>query len=262
MRILFFGDIVGEVGRSAVHFSLPGLVKENQIDFVIANGENATHGKGLSETHYRYLIESGVDCVTLGNHWHSRAEIDSYVGKVPDLVRPLNVLNYKLGAGSVVFEVRGVKVRVTNVLGTAFMEETVESPYEAMKRLLATATPMIHLVDFHADSTSEKAIFAYYLDGKVSAVIGTHTHVQTNDARILPQGTGFVSDVGMCGASNGVIGVDKDSAIRKFVYGEDMAFTYDPEAPQMINAAILDINEQTFLTEAMTLINIPVGGQG
>lgn len=261
MRILFFGDVVGEVGREAVHFSLPGLVKEHHVDFVIANGENATHGKGLSETHYRYLIESGVDCLTLGNHWHSRAEIDSYIGKVPDLVRPLNVLNYKLGSGSLAFEVKGVKIRVTNVLGTAFMEETVESPYAAMKRLLATATPMIHIVDFHADSTSEKAIFAYYLDGKVSAVVGTHTHVQTNDARLLPQGTGFVTDVGMCGASDGVIGVDKDSAIHKFVDGEDTPFTYNPEAPKMVNAVLIDVNDKTLLTEKMTLLNLPVEGK-
>jgi metallophosphoesterase (TIGR00282 family) len=262
MRILFFGDVVGEAGREAVRLSLPRLRKEHRPDFVIANGENATHGKGLSEAHHRFLIEAGVDCLTLGNHWHAVSDIDRYVDKVPDLVRPLNLLNYSSGAGSRLFLEKGLPIRVTNVLGTAFMEETVESPYAAMSRLLSSSAPAIHIVDFHADSTSEKAIFAYYLDGKVSAVIGTHTHVQTNDARILPAGTGFLTDVGMCGASDGIIGVERNSAIRRIVYGEDVHFAYDPEAPKMIAFALIDIDEATYKTKAIQAFSEPVEAEG
>jgi metallophosphoesterase (TIGR00282 family) len=255
MRILFFGDIVGEVGRLAVHLSLPRLVKKYQVDFVIANGENATHGKGLNESHYRYLVDSGVNCLTLGNHWDGSHDLEDYIDDADELVRPLNLKGYSHGTGSASFDVNGIEVRVTNVLGQAFMKEEVDSPYQAMDQLLASSDPCIHIVDFHADSTSEKAIFGFYLDGKVSFVIGTHTHVQTNDAKILEGGTGFLSDAGMCGASNGVIGYEKNSVIRKLVYGEKNAFGLDDHAPMMINAAVMDFDEATYRCTHIELVN-------
>lgn len=255
MRILFFGDIVGKVGREAVHFSLPRLVEKYQADFVIANGENATHGKGLNESHYRYLVDSGVDCLTLGNHWAGSHDLDDYIDSADQLVRPLNLLNYHHGVGSASFDVGGIEVRVSNVLGQAFMKEEVASPYESLTALLKSCDPCIHIVDFHADSTSEKAIFGYYFAGKVSAIIGTHTHVQTNDAKILEGGTGFLTDVGMCGASDGVIGYEKNSVISVLVEGHKNAFGLDDHAPMMVNAALLEFDDDTLLCTKVELIN-------
>ena len=215
MRILFFGDIVGKVGRKAVKDFLPKLVEKYHIDFVIANGENATHGKGLIEKHYNELIDAGVDCITLGNHYLSKKDINDYVDDATCLVRPLNLITPFGGTGSMMFDVNGIKVRVSNILGTAFMKEDVSSPYLSLKQLLSEVEPSIHIVDFHAEATGEKMCFGYAFDGEVSAIIGTHTHVQTNDARILENGTAYISDVGMCGAANGVLGFEKHSVMNK-----------------------------------------------
>jgi metallophosphoesterase (TIGR00282 family) len=244
------------VGRNAVHLSLPRLVEKYHIDFVIANGENATHGKGLSENNYRFLIDSGVDCVTLGNHWRSKQEIDEYLDDAEALVRPLNILNYSHGSGSLAFDVDGTEVRVTNLLGVYSMQEVVQPPVEAMDALLKENTePCIHIVDYHADSTSEKAIFGYLYDGKVSAVLGTHTHVQTNDAKILEGGTAFISDVGMCGDGTGVIGFEKRSVIDKIVYSGKGIFQINDKAPMMINAVVLDIDEESLKCRSIEKVN-------
>ena len=253
MRILFFGDIVGKVGRDAVHLSLPKLVKKYGVDFVIANGENASHGKGLTESNYHFLIESGVDCVTLGNHYHSKSQIDYYIDDADYLVRPINLKNYALGEGSAVFTVNGMDVRVTNVMGQAFMNEEVEDPIKTMEEFLETTKPCIHIVDVHADSTSEKAIFGHFFDGRVTAVLGTHTHVATNDCHILEGGTAFQSDVGMCGDPDGVIGFEKESVTNRIVYGEGR-FELNDKARMMINAVLIDVDELTYKATAITPI--------
>jgi len=258
MRILFYGDIVGKVGRFAVHFSLPRLVKKHQIDFVIANGENATHGKGLNESHYRYLVNCGVNCLTLGNHWNGSHDLDDFIDDADELVRPLNLLDYHHGVGSAAFDVNGVEVRVTNLLGQAFMKENVNAPVDSVNQLLSGIDPCIHIVDFHADSTSEKAIFAYCFDGKVSAVIGTHTHVQSNDERVLPKGTGFITDVGMTGASDGVIGYEKDSVIQKMVFGKEGPFQINDNAPMMVNAVVMEFDDETHRCLSIAKINAGV----
>ena len=245
MKILFFGDIVGQVGRNAIKHNVEKLVKKYQVDFVIANGENATHGKGLIEKHYNELIDAGVDCITLGNHYLSKDRINDYINEATNLVRPLNLLNDFGGVGSQTFIVNGITVRVTNVLGTAFMKEEVSSPYAALKELIDNNEDedSIHIVDFHAEATGEKACFGYAFDGLVSAVIGTHTHVQTNDAKILPNGTAFITDVGMCGAANGVLGFEKNSVINKTLFGSTNRFDLDTNDVEMINAVILEIDE-------------------
>ena len=253
MRILFFGDIVGKVGRDAVHLSLPKLVKKYGVDFVIANGEKAAHGKGRTESNYHFLIDSGVDCVTLGNHYHSKSQIDYYIDDADYLVRPINLKNYSLGEGSAVFTVNGMDVRVTNVMGQAFMSEEVEDPIKTMEEFLEETKPCIHIVDFHADSTSEKAIFGHFFDGRVTAVLGTHTHVATNDCHILEGGTAFQSDVGMCGDPDGVIGFEKESVINRIVYGEGR-FELNDKARMMINAVLIDVDELTYKATAITPI--------
>ncbi|MCH3909077.1 MAG: TIGR00282 family metallophosphoesterase [Bacilli bacterium] len=258
MRILFLGDVVGKVGRIAVHLCLPRLVNKYHVDFVIVNGENATHGRGLNESHYRYLVNAGADCITLGNHWNGSKDLTDYIDGADELVRPLNLIKYSHGQGSVSFDVNGIEVRVTNMLGQAFMNEVVRQPYECMNELLKDCSPCIHIVDFHADSTSEKAIFAYCFDGRVSAVLGTHTHVQTNDARILEGGTGLVTDVGMCGARDGIIGYEKNSVINKMVFGEKGQFAINDNAPMMVNGALMDFDEESYMCTHIELVNIGV----
>ena len=247
MKILFFGDIVGQVGRNAIKHNIEKLVKKHQVDFVIANGENTTHGKGLIERHYDELINDGVDCITLGNHYMSKNRILEYVDEAECLVRPLNLLQDFGGVGSRVFDVNGVKVRVTNVLGSAFMHEEVSAPYMAIKNLLDSidGEDSIHIIDFHGEATGEKMCIGYAFDGQVSAVLGTHTHVQTNDAKILENGTAFISDVGMCGAANGVLGFKKETVINKTLFGDSARFDIDTTDKEMINAVVMEIDEVT-----------------
>ena len=246
MKILFFGDVVGIVGRNAIKHNVEKLVKKYQVDFVIANGENVTHGKGLIEKHYYELLDAGVDCVTLGNHYLSKDRILDYIEDADALVRPLNLLKDFGGEGSRVFDVNGVKVRVTNILGTAFMKEESSNPYLTLKELIDSLDEdSIHIVDFHAEATGEKMCFGYAFDGKVSAVLGTHTHVQTNDAKILPEGTAFMTDVGMCGAANGVLGFEKSTVINKTLFGNPTRFDIDKNDTEMINAVVMEIDEVT-----------------
>lgn len=244
MKILFIGDIVGRIGRRIVKEKIPYYVKKYGIDFVIANGENATHGKGLSRIHYEQLIDDGVDAVTLGNHYNNRKEISSYIDKVDRLVRPANLLNNFPGEGSIIFDLDGVSIRVTNLLGSAFINEEVSSPYLKALEIMDEEEPAtIHIIDFHAEATGEKMCLALALDGKVSAVLGTHTHIQTNDARILANGTGFMSDVGMCGAYDSVLGFEKNSVVDKLIFGKQSRFELENEGKAIFSAVVLDIDE-------------------
>ena len=250
MKILFIGDIVGQIGRRMVKEKVPGLVKKYNIDFVIANGENATHGKGLIRHHYEELIDAGVDVITLGNHYNSKNEITRYIDGSDRLIRPLNLLQPFPGEGSALYDIDGITVRVTNVLGSAFMNESVNAPYLATLELLETMEPTnIHIIDFHAEATGEKQSYAYAFDGKVTAILGTHTHVQTNDARILPNGTAFISDVGMTGFYDGVLGFDKDSVVNKLMYGEQSKFTPPTKGRGLLSAVVIDVDDITGLSK-------------
>ena len=258
MKILFLGDIVGKVGRRTVKNNLEKLVKKYQVDFVIANGENVTHGKGLIEKHYYELLDAGVDCITLGNHYLSKDKLLDYIDDADALIRPLNISKRIGGEGSRLFEVNGVNIRVTNVLGTAFMKEEVSSPYYSLKSLIDSfeSEDSIHIVDYHAEATGEKMCFGYAFDGLVSAVLGTHTHVQTNDAKILKNGTAFISDVGMCGAANGVLGFEKDSVMKVTMFGEKGRFDFNEQDQGLLNAVVLDIDEVTKKTREIIAVKV------
>ncbi|MCQ2741817.1 MAG: TIGR00282 family metallophosphoesterase [Bacilli bacterium] len=257
MNILFFGDIVGRIGLTAVSSLLPTLRRKYEPDLVIANGENVSKGRGLTEKDLNDLLDAGIDVVTLGNHWHDKQQIDDYIDDYDQLIRPVNILNYYHGVGSAIYDVNGYEVRVTNVLGQAFMKEQVESPLAALTNIDKEEHVAIHIVDFHADSTSEKQSLAYAFDGKVSAFLGTHTHVQTNDARILPGGTAFMCDVGMCGSYDSVIGFEKKSVVDKVVYGnENSRFQIEEEADTIICGAFIEIDEETGLAIHIEPINI------
>ena len=246
MKILFIGDVVGRVGRRMLKERIPYYVGKYDIDFVIANGENATHGKGLNRNHYFELLDAGVDAITLGNHYMSKSDILRYIDNVDRLVRPYNLIKEFPGEGSVLFDVNGVSVRVTNILGSAFMDEQVNSPYYSLLTILSEEEPAtVHIVDFHAEATGEKQAFAFALDGKVTAVLGTHTHVQTNDAHILPKGTAFISDVGMTGYADGVLGSTSDTVVNKLIYGQQSKFQTPDEGRGIFSAVVIEIDDMS-----------------
>ena len=250
MKIVFLGDIVGRIGILGASDVLDYLKRKVAPDFIIVNGENASKGKGITEHDLKSLLASGADCVTLGNHYRSKQEIDDFIGDYPNLIRPMNLVGYDKGVGSAIFDVNGIEVQVTNILGQAFMKDEVVKPIEAFENLLDEHHAAIHIVDFHGEASSEKAIFAHYFDGIVTAVLGTHTHVQTADAQILPQGTAFMTDVGYCGAYPSIIGFDPGSVIDKIVndYGR---FGIDDSASCMVNGALLEIDEETGLANSI-----------
>lgn len=258
MRILFIGDIVAKRGREIVKSLLPGLKTKHRIDFVIANGENATHGKGLIYNHYKFLLDAGIDCITLGNHYGDKNEIDSYLDQANQLVRPLNLKKEYPGVGTTLFySEEGYKIRVTNVLGTVFMHEEVDNPFESLDKILSEEEKAdIHIVDFHCEATAEKEAFGWAFDGRVTAIVGTHTHVQTRDARILPQGTGYLTDVGMCGPYNSVLGVKKETIINRMWKNEKTRFEYDDHDEALFSAVVIDVDETTGFTKEMIPIYI------
>ena len=242
LRILFVGDIVSNAGKAILLSSLEKL--KGTYDFLIVNGENITDGKGISKADYQELISHGVDCVTLGNHWHGQYDFDRWIDDADKLVRPLNVIGYHHGKGSRLFEKNGIQIRVTNVLGTAFMKEAVNFPYLAMNDLYEKIEPSIHLIDYHAESTSEKQIFMLNNVGKATAVVGTHTHVQTADERIV-DGTAIQTDIGMCGIMNGSIGATYESAKKRFVEGQKIALDFSGRGLSQFNATYIEVDEKT-----------------
>ena len=226
--VLFVGDLIGRPGRNALAKALPGLTKKHKPSLIIVNGENAAGGVGITEEIGKDLFES-VDVLTSGNHVWDKKEAMTYLDKEPRLLRPANYPPRNPGKGSVVVtDAGGIKVGVLNLQGRVFMEaidcpfRTADTEIEKLRR----ETPII-IVDLHAEATSEKQALGWYLDGRVSAVLGTHTHVPTADERILPGGTAFITDVGMAGARNSVIGIKREQAIQKFLTARPQRF--EPE---------------------------------
>ncbi|CAL8975855.1 TIGR00282 family metallophosphoesterase [Rhodoplanes serenus] len=221
MRILFIGDVVGRSGRSIVLERLPGLIGDWSLDFVVVNGENAAGGFGITELIYHDLLAAGADAVTLGNHSWDQREALVFIDRAERLVRPVNYPPGTPGRGAALLEARnGARVLVTNAMGRVFMEP-LDDPFAAVERELA-ACPLRDaadavVVDFHAETTSEKQAMGHFLDGKASLVVGTHTHAPTADHQILPHGTAFQSDVGMTGDYNSVIGMAKDEPLNRFL---------------------------------------------
>lgn len=244
LKVLFFGDIVGEVGRKALLLSLPTLKKKYGADFVIANEENVYQGKGLDEASYLSLKKAGVDCVTLGNHYRSEKSIDKWIDKYEDIIRPMNILSYYHGEGTHQFLVKEIHLRVSCYMGQAFMKEKVENPFLAVKRNLAHRARECHIIDFHADSTSEKAIFHNCVAGQVSAVIGTHTHVQTADKKIV-KGTALLTDVGMCGDAEGIIGSTVESVLPNFLENKMTPFLTRNSGKAMLSYCYLEIDSES-----------------
>jgi metallophosphoesterase (TIGR00282 family) len=255
MNILFIGDIFGKPGRLAITENIAYLKEKHHIDFTIANVENASHGRGISQKVYNEL-EPYFDCMTLGNHFLASGQSDDILNTATKLVRPLNIYPHTKGQGSKVFD-KNMKIRVTNLLGKAFISElNPDNPFLAIDRLLRLCnTDEIHIIDFHAETTSEKNALGFYLDGKVSAVLGTHTHVQTSDDKILPNGTAYLSDVGMTGPYDSIIGVEKGIIIQRQLMGIGRAFDV-ASGPYQLNAVVLTIDEKTRKAKNIKRINI------
>ena len=248
MNILFLGDVFGSTGREAVTEHLGELKKDNKIDFTIANGENASHGRGLSMKAADELYDAGVDFITMGNHTWSNGSITQFIEDYP-IIRPANFHPDLPGRGYDIRKCVNGKVAVLNLQGRVYMDPS-DNPFDCALRCIEVITKVtsVIVVDFHAEATSEKIAMASFLDGKVSAVIGTHTHVQTSDERILPKGTGFITDVGMCGPVNSIIGMNTSLVTEKFIYNTPRRFEPAKGSPQ-INADVLQIDEQTGKTQ-------------
>jgi len=246
MNVLFIGDIVGKTGRRTVKALLPGLIQQYGLDFVIANGENAAGGFGINEMTASELFDSGVNVITTGNHVWDKKDSIPFIAKENRILRPLNYPAGVPGAGSIVLTLPGQEqVAVANVSGRVFMN-ILDCPFRTslpeVERLL-TITNII-IIDMHAEATSEKTAFGYYMDGKVSAVIGTHTHVQTADEKILPEGTAYITDVGMTGPQESVIGIEKKQIIEKFL--NHMPRKYDVAAgPGVLSAVVIEIDKNS-----------------
>ncbi|UMA63736.1 TIGR00282 family metallophosphoesterase [Roseivivax marinus] len=224
MKILFLGDVMGRAGREAVAARLGKLKAEWKVDFCVINGENASNGAGLTATHAAGLFEAGADCVTLGDHAFDQKDMLQAIEVDSRIVRPLNFAKDAPGRGHRLFsDKRGRKVLVTQVLGQVFMKRPFDDPFSAMDAVLR-AHPLggqaqAILVDMHCEATSEKMAMGHFCDGRASVVVGTHTHVPTADAQILPRGTAYLSDAGMCGDYDSVIGMEKTEPMRRFVTG-------------------------------------------
>ena len=224
MRLLFLGDVMGRAGRSAVAERLPALRAEWRLDFVVVNGENASGGMGLTPEHARALLAAGADAVTLGDHAFDQKDMIPFIEQEPRVIRPLNFAKGAPGRGSRVFDAPGGrKVLVAQVLGQVFMKRPFDDPFSAVDAVLRTpprgGLVQASLLDLHAEATSEKMAMGHFCDGRASVVVGTHTHVPTADAVVLPGGTAYQTDAGMCGDYDSVIGMQKDEPMRRFVTG-------------------------------------------
>lgn len=219
MNILFIGDIMGRCGRNALFETLWNIKNEYNIDYTVANGENASGGLGMNAKGYEELCRAGVDFFTMGNHTFSKKEIIKLFENGENIVRPANLSEEMPGDGMAIVNTPKGKIAIINLIGRIYIDEKNLSPFSVADELIKKAKEKTNviLIDFHAEATSEKEALGYYLDGRVSALLGTHTHIQTADERILPGGTAYITDVGRTGARDSVLGLDKNAAIERFI---------------------------------------------
>jgi metallophosphoesterase (TIGR00282 family) len=244
VKLLFVGDIVGSPGRRAVESLLPGLRERYEPDFVVVNGENSAGGLGITEKIAKALYRAGVDAITLGNHAYRHSDVYSYLDSGAQIVRPANYNRSNPGRGHTIVERDGKRLAVVNLSGTVFLD-AARSPFAEVDSILAElrSSRVDHvLVDFHAEATSEKVAMGWYLDGRVTACVGTHTHVPTADARVLPGGTAYITDVGMTGPRGGVIGVQKELAVKRFVTQMPVKFETSVEDP-WLNGVLIEADD-------------------
>ncbi len=239
MRILFIGDIYGPPGRKILKEKLPYLKNEYKPNIIIVNAENsANNGRGITDKYYKELMEMGVTTITMGNHVWGQESLKSYIDDA-HICRPANY-NSAPGKQYDLINYNGKKLLVMNLLGRTYMEANLNNPFLVAETILKEVKPDYSFIDFHAEATSEKVAFGHYLDGLASVIVGTHTHIPTADERVLPKGTLYITDVGMTGPLNGIIGVEKEIVINRFLNGYTMPNKV-AEGPVQLNAVIIDL---------------------
>jgi len=256
-KILVIGDVVGRCGRNLIFEHLSELKKEYNADFTVVNGENATTGNRITEKYAYMILDAGADVITLGNHAFDKNDLNNMLEVSDRIVRPLNVDPNLPGDGVKVFDLGEYKIAVINILGRVFMDDSTDNPFYILKKAVENIKKKYGtnniIVDFHAEATSEKQALAYYIDGEITALYGTHTHVQTNDARVLRNKTGYITDIGMTGSESSVIGLDREIAIKRLADNEKGKFRWGEEDP-MINGAVFTIDEENGITTDVKLI--------
>ncbi|WP_422448741.1 TIGR00282 family metallophosphoesterase [Thermoanaerobacterium sp. DL9XJH110] len=255
MKLLMIGDIVGRPGRNIIREKLPSLRKEHEIDFVIANGENAAGGNGITKKIAEELFISGIDFFTMGNHVWDNKDVFNFIEEETRMVRPANYPEGTPGRGCQLVSLERLSIGILNLSGRIFMN-SLDCPFRCADiqiEKLKKHTNII-IVDFHAEATSEKIAMGWYLDGRVSLMAGTHTHVQTADERILPNGTAYITDVGMTGPSDSILGIDKDKVIQKFLTQLPVRFEV-ARGPVQFNGIVVDIDESSGKAVSIKRIN-------
>jgi metallophosphoesterase (TIGR00282 family) len=256
MRLLFVGDVVGGIGRRALRARLPELAEAHAPDFVVVNGENAAGGLGITERVAAEIFDAGVDAITLGNHAFQHRDAYGYLDREQRIVRPANYPKGNPGRGHTVIEKEGASLAIVNLSGTVFLD-AARSPFSEVDAILAELRGRADhvLLDFHAEATSEKVAMGWHVDGRVVACLGTHTHVATADARVLPGGTAYITDVGMTGPRGGVIGVKRELALERFTTMLPIRFETSDEDP-WLNAVVVDAGPDGLARE-ITQVLVP-----
>lgn len=257
MKILFIGDVVGSPGRDMIKDYLPKLKEKYHPTITIINGENAAAGKGITESIYRQFLEWGAQVITMGNHTWNKKEIYDFIDDAKYLIRPANFPENNPGKGIVYLNINGVQVAVINLQGRTFMP-AIDDPFLKVDELIEEAKKKTNIifVDFHGEATSEKQALGWYVDGRVSAVVGTHTHTQTADERILHEGTAYITDVGMTGPYDGILGVERDAVLKRFLTSMPVRFETTKEGRAQLNAVLISIDDRTGKAEKIQRILI------
>lgn len=248
VRVLLLGDVVGKTGRCMFRKHIQSVKEQHEIDFVIVNGENScNNGRGISSRIVNFFKEHGADVITSGNHIWGQYEIQSYLETHTDLLRPANFPAACPGSGVTVVDCNGIMIGVINVQGRVFMRENTDDPFKSVDSILEdlTSKTNIILIDFHAEATAEKLAMAFYVEGRVSAIVGTHTHIATSDERILPGGTAYVTDLGMAGSLNSMIGMTKESVMPTFLTQMPSRFVVDIKPPVVMSGVWVEIDIET-----------------
>ena len=258
MKILLLGDVCGPAGMKVIKLKLKEIIKGKKIDFTIVNGENAAeNGKGITKNNFKELIESGADVITSGNHIWDQKEILEIIEKEKKLIRPANLLEGQPGNGYGIYEIKNKKIGVINLIGNVYMKKSQDLfsyTEKILKKIKLKKDADFIIVDIHGEITSEKMALGHYLDGKVTTVVGTHTHVPTSDTKILNNGTGYQTDLGMCGDYDSVIGMNKENSIKKFKKDPTAKSHFPATGQASISGVIVDADDQTGLANDINQI--------